>query len=467
MIDLDRPRRWWRGRPLQTRVGSITALIVGLGIALTAIGGYATVAYQLNRSIDQGLLLRAEQAQETPLSDPSALIEQPAEIFLATQLRAAVVGSNGNAYFPRDDDGVIAPPPVGREEVAVAAGRSERSLRTATVDGNSFRVVAVPTEPGFSLVLAQPTEPTDDVLDRLQIVSLVVGSGGVAVGAWAGVRLVRTALRPVRTLTAAAEHVAATGRLDPIAVEGHDELGRLAAAFNTMLGALDAARAQQSRLVADAGHELRTPLTSLRTNLELLAQSDQREPEGRLPAEEREGLLADVRAQVEELSTLVADLVELSRQDALTASVEQVDFLDLVRDAVTRVQRRAPRGVEFELHGESWVIDGDSALLSRAITNLLDNAAKYSSPDGTIRITLRDGVLDVADDGPGIAEPDLPYVFDRFYRSEDSRGRPGSGLGLAIVRAAALRHGGSVTASRSGSGGALLRLTVPAASSVS
>jgi two-component system sensor histidine kinase MprB len=244
-------------------------------------------------------------------------------------------------------------------------------------------------------------------------------------------------------------------------VVGTDELARLSQSFNAMLAALAEAQARQRQLVADAGHELRTPLTSLRTNLDLLAQSD---AVGGLDPTERVALLADVRAQLEELSTLVTDLIELSRDDIPQQAREPLDLADVTRRAAERVRRRAP-DVTISLDLRPWVLDGDAQLLERAVTNLLDNAAKWSPPGGVVEVRLRDGRLAVTDEGAGIAEEDLPHIFERFYRSREARGEPGSGLGLAIVQQAALRHGGTVVAenveSPTGKRGARLTLRLP------
>jgi two-component system, OmpR family, sensor histidine kinase MprB len=219
-----------------------------------------------------------------------------------------------------------------------------------------------------------------------------------------------------------------------------------------MLVALDASQRRQRRLIADAGHELRTPLTSLRTNIELLAQADQR---GGMSAEARRELLTDIRAQIQEMSTLVGDLVELARDDLLVRGPEPADLGELLDAAVERVRRRAP-GITFDVESESWLVLGDPHLLERAMTNLLDNAAKWSPPLGTVTVRLDQGALTVADEGPGISDADLPHVFERFYRSTESRTLPGSGLGLAIVRQATEAHGGGVSAANAPGGGALL-----------
>jgi two-component system sensor histidine kinase MprB len=258
----------------------------------------------------------------------------------------------------------------------------------------------------------------------------------------------------VAALTDAAEHVARTRDLSRrIEREGDDELSRLAGAFNTMLEALAESQRAQRRLVADASHELRTPLTSLRTNLEVLGR-------GGLPEADHVKLRADVIAQLEELTLLVSDLVDLAREEEPVAEREALRLDELVAAAVERARRHAPQ-VRFTTELEPAVVDGVRSRLDRAVANLLDNAAKYSDE---VEVTLRDGELVVRDHGPGIADEDLPFVFDRFYRAPSARGRPGSGLGLAIVRQAAEAHGGSVHAATAPDGGAVLKLALSATS---
>jgi two-component system, OmpR family, sensor histidine kinase MprB len=337
-------------------------------------------------------------------------------------------------------------------------------VRTAVQAGVPYRVVAVQAGPGQALVIAQRLDATHEILTKLGVALPIVGGVGVLVAALAGVAMARAGLRPVDRLTAAAERVAATGELRPIPVEGSDELARLTQAFNEMLGALAESQEQQRRLVADAGHELRTPLTSMRTNLELLAAAS-RPGAPSLPESERAEILEDVQAQVAELSTLVGDLVELARDDAPTVVHEPLELTEVVLRALERAKRRAG-DVEFDPQLVPWALTGDATALERAVLNLLDNAAKWSPPGGRVRVQMRpvdewSVVLEVADSGPGIADEDLPFVFERFYRAATSRTMPGSGLGLAIVRQVAVRHGGAVWAGRAPEGGALLAMRLP------
>ena len=291
----------------------------------------------------------------------------------------------------------------------------------------------------------------DHTLHRLGLYMLLIGLVGVGIAGGLGLVVASAALRPVENLTSVAEEVTATRDLSRrIEVHSEDELGRLASAFNEMLGALDTSVKAQRRLVADASHELRTPLASLRTNIEVLAGGKE------LPPGEREKLLADVTGQVEELSTLVGDLVEIDREQP--AEVEDVRLDELVKSAVTRAKVRAPR-VLFRTQLQESVVRGAPTQLERAVSNLLDNAAKWSS---SVDVAVTDHEVTVRDHGPGISKEDLPHVFDRFYRAANARNLPGSGLGLAIVRQVALTHGGEATAENAPDGGAVFRLKLPA-----
>jgi two-component system sensor histidine kinase MprB len=239
-----------------------------------------------------------------------------------------------------------------------------------------------------------------------------------------------------------------------IAVPSGDDLGRLAVNFNAMLDALGESLSQQRQLVADASHELRTPLATLRTNIEVLRRADE------LSCDERETLIRDTVAQIEELTRLVADLVELARGDGHEEQLIEVDLWDVSRRAVVALGRVYP-SITFRLDGEPTVIDGSPERFFRAVSNLIDNAAKWTPPTGEVEVDVHDGTVTVRDRGPGIDPDDLPRVFDRFYRSPRARTMPGSGLGLAIVKQVADAHGGNVTGDNRPDGGAVFVLSVP------
>ncbi|MFC4784613.1 sensor histidine kinase [Nocardioides sp. MAHUQ-72] len=453
-------RRWHYRRSLASRVTLLTTIAVGLAVAFVAAGAFLTVKMQLQSTLDQSLLDRAHAAAKSDaLSRITDNYKLPSWALGASDVRIAFIYDDGSGVVLDNGPDL----PLGDPEFQVSAGRSESSTRTVSVEGTRYRVVAVPTTSrGQALVIAQSLDGQERVLARLGVVMLLFGLAGVIAAAMAGWAVARNGLRPVRRLTTSVEHIARTEDLTPLPVEGDDEIARLATAFNQMLTALSASRDRQRQLVADAGHELRTPLTSLRTNLDLLAQADGPHAGGGLPPAARAELLEDVRAQIEELTTLIGDLVELARDEPLTHVVESVDLAEVADRAVARVRRRAP-GVTFEVATGPWWVTGEPAALERAITNLLDNAAKWSPPGGTVHVRLDDGVLTVDDQGPGIAPDDLPHVFDRFYRSQESRSMPGSGLGLSIVRQVASRHSGSVVADGSPAGGARLTLELPGA----
>ncbi len=446
-----------RSLTLRTRIASLVAITVGFAVALVALAAYITMRVELSNQLDSSLLSRAHQAVALQQQFPQTLTSTPSLSLLAADVDLCFISAQYSTQCT--NVGLQNALGVSGPELAVAQGKSDQSTRTLTYSGEHYRVIAVPLGDGAALVLAGSTEQANATLDHLGIVLLVVGSIGIVFSAGAGLVLARAGVRPVERLTAAAEHVARTGELEPIDVQGHDELGRLAVTFNAMLAALDISRGRQRQLVADAGHELRTPLTSLRTNLDLLAQSEA-SADRQLPKEDRAALLVDVRAQAEELSDLVADLVELARDDAPSAGPEAVDFAAVVERAVERVRRRAV-GIRFDVALSPWTVNGESAQLERAVTNVLDNAVKWSPPQGWIGVRLDHGRLEVIDSGPGIADADLPHVFDRFYRSPTARAMPGSGLGLSIVRQVAERHGGTVSAGRATTGGARVVFELP------
>jgi two-component system sensor histidine kinase MprB len=347
--------------------------------------------------------------------------------------------------------------PISSTALAAARENKPLILNNMTVQGIHLRVATV-TLPGggASLQIAHRLTDADVVLSQLRIWFLLVAAGGIALAAFLGAFVARDALRPVRRLTDAAEHVAETHDLTSrIEVSGQDELSRLAASFNTMLAALEQAVAAQRQLVADASHELRTPLTSLRTNFEVLMRP------GPLPAESRRKLERDVHRQFDEMAALVGDIVELARDGQTPAEEDDVRLDVLVAEAVERAERNA-NDVRFRLVAEPTLVRGVPARLDRAVTNLLDNAAKWSPAGELVEVEVAGGTVGVRDHGPGISDDDLPFIFDRFYRSAEARSMPGSGLGLAIVRQVAEAHGGHVTAERPPGGGSRFVLSVPA-----
>ncbi|GAB1515341.1 HAMP domain-containing sensor histidine kinase [Actinophytocola sp. KF-1] len=445
---------------LRSRVTLLAASCVAGAVALVSLGAYWTVRENLYTQLDETLWQKAQATVqnkwivETPSGD-----QLPVGLLGLSGVEVAVVDDNGHVSIGTTES----LPPVGPDEIAVAKGGAP-SIRTDAKSDS--RVVAVPYQ-GDALVLAQSWGPTKKQLADLSLVLLLIGGAGVVVAAAAGTAVARTGLRPVQRLTRATERVARTGDLRPIQVDGDDELARLSHSFNLMLAAVSDAQNRQRQLVADAGHELRTPLTSLRTNLELLLSAEKPDTP-QLSEDDRAEIHADLRAQLDELTQLIGDLVELAREDAPPIAHERVDMVEVVEQALARARRRAG-DVHFEVDLQPWYLVGEPHTLERAVLNLLDNAVKFSPPDGTVRVDLRPAAhgyafLQVADAGPGIKDADLPHVFERFYRSDEARTLPGSGLGLAIVKSAVERHGGAVFAGRSADGGALIAMRLPGSS---
>jgi two-component system, OmpR family, sensor histidine kinase MprB len=346
--------------------------------------------------------------------------------------------------------------PVSSTDRALATSGGDASFSDVDSRGTSLRVLTQPLAAGGAIQVARSLEDTDHTLDTLIIILAAVSAGGIALAAGLGPFVARTALAPAGEVSDAAEEVARTHDLTHrIEVRGDDELGRLAASFNEMMAGLQLSEAAQRRLVADASHELRTPLATLRTNIETLGRTEDLDPE------ERKRLVADVTQELEEMTELVGDIVELARAPGQDAVARQDVALDeLTRDAIERAQRRA-REMRFDQRLEPSIVHADAQRLGRAISNMLDNACKWSPEGGEIEVQVAGGRVTVRDHGPGFPPDDLDKVFDRFWRADEARGTPGSGLGLAIVQRVAEEHGGRATASNAEDGGAVVSLELP------
>jgi two-component system, OmpR family, sensor histidine kinase MprB len=440
----------------RTRLTLAAAAAVAIAVVGASAITYAIVRNELRDDVDSTLRTRARElpAHLEVVAGPGGeqFLGLRPERFGGVAVFTQLVRRDGSVITPPETSGEL---PVSDRALAAARGQTKDSFyEDAHVQDTHVRVLTIPLGSGYAVQVARSLEEVDRILGPIKQWLIAIALIGIALAAGLGLLVARAVLAPVQRLTRAAEDVSETGDLSQrIDARGKDELSRLAGTFNTMLGALeDSARAQR-QLVSDASHELRTPLTSLRTNIEVLARDEA------LPPQDREQLLRDVTEQLTEMTALIAELVELARGDLAPADPEDVR-LDLVTaDAIERTRRNRP-GVSFKPELAESMIRGVPATIERAVSNLLDNAAKWSPPDGEIEVTVNDGVLTVRDHGPGIEEEDLPYVFDRFYRAPTARGMPGSGLGLAIARQVAEAHGGSVTAERPDGGGTLMRLTL-------
>jgi two-component system sensor histidine kinase MprB len=344
--------------------------------------------------------------------------------------------------------GAASSPDLADAAASVAGRPGTSAYDMVRVGGDDYRVRTVGIPRG-AFQVARSLEETDRILRSLRVrtiaLALIVAGIAAAVGVW----IANSVTGPLRRLTAAAEHVGTTGRLDaPVGSAGADEVGRLSSAFDRMLGALASSREQQRRLVQDAGHELRTPLTSIRTNLDVI----RRHPD--LPSTEREAAVEDIHAEVEQLTDLVNEIVAVSVGDVVDEPREQLDLAELATDVAARFERRSGR--DIVVVAEPTAVVAQRAGVQRALSCLLDNATKFDPSGALIEVSVSEAGIAVADRGIGIRESELALVFERFHRSDEARSMAGSGLGLSIVRDVAERHGGKVFARNREGGGAVV-----------
>ncbi len=448
-------RSYFRRKPLQRRMTLLMTLAMAVAVLVSNAAGFVALRSTLIQASETTSLRIATDLVPEAAADIRESGQLGEDVRQAGGVVVEAVRPDGSALrFPGAPELTLEP---GDLVAATAGGRTTRR-QGVDAAGTPYAVVSVPlTDTGYALVVARPLGPIFAILRTEQVILLLVLVASVLAAAVISGFVARSGLRPVRQLTEAVEHVADTRDFQPVAVRYvSGDLSTLAKAFNQLLRSVAQMRERQARLVADAGHELRTPLTSLTTNVELLT-SDLRADH--LTATQKGAILGDVRGQLSELTALVNDLVQLSRDDSVGV-FRPVDLRDPVASAVERVRRRGGAR-KFDVQVDEFHMVGDRAALERLVTNLLDNAVKWSPPDSTIRVRLRGNRLQVADSGPGIPEADLPYVFDRFFRGETARQTHGTGLGLSIVAKTAEDHGGTVTAGRSSDGGAEFTVRLP------
>lgn len=456
--------RWLRSilsvtnRPLHDRLMALISAAVAAAVAITGVAAYIITALATYDQLDRELLNVAALNTASVAVDPESLGGLNSDVLAAANVTVMLVRSDGRIIHPPGTGPTLVSTDA---ELALARTQTGTSARTGVNTENEYyRIVAVPlvTKNDFyALVLGRPLGPTDEILRILAFSLLTFGLLAVLLAGATGWVIAREGLRPIQRLTEAVIRVTETDELEAIEPGGMDELTDLTGAFNTMMRSLRSSRERQRRLIADAGHELRTPLTSLRTNVELLIADDR---QGMLPEGARGEILRDIAAQLGEFTQLIGDLVHLSRDERVEAHPEPIDLQDVVNNAITRARRRGP-GLVFDVETEPLYLLGEPDSLERAITNLLDNAVKFSPSGGRITVRLAGDRLRISDEGPGIAEADLPHVFDRFYRSDQARTTPGSGLGLSIVAQTIKSHGGWVKAGRSEQGGAEFTIRLP------
>ena len=450
---------------LRWRIAAALAAVAAVVGGLVAVGAYVSVSEQLRSSIDESLSTRAA-ALETAKPDhggsrggPRGAPDQagPSQCPDPGDFRPAsaaqLVASDGDVTPCIAGAPTL---PADATEAAIAAGAAR--WQTASVDGESYRILTTRWSDDQVLQIGRSLTESGQVLDDLRLrLALAVGSG-VALAAALGWWIARRISRPIVQLRDTAEVIATTQDLrTSIPAGGDGEVGSLSRSFSMMVSALATSRDQQQRLVTDASHEMRTPLTSLTSNLELLGQFD------RLAPEDRTEVLAAVGAELGELTHLLTELVELASDPSAQDEPTEVLLLaDVGRDVARRASRRSGR--EISLRAVDAVpVRARPHMIERAVSNLVENAVKYSPAGSPVEIVVTGTRLTVHDRGAGIAPEDQPHVFERFYRATAARSSPGSGLGLAIVDQTVRRHGGMVVLANHPDGGAIVGFELPAA----
>jgi len=445
----------------RTRIVIAATVAVAAAMAATTIAVYGIVRNELESHVDATLATDAARVANMSVIGVSPSTLQPFLIprgpFQEASIAQAVT-ARGQVIRERNQFTSEPLLPVTKAVREVAAGiRGSTSFDTHVADTH-VRILVVNARSNLAIEVAAPLSSVDRELQKIRDWILLIFLIGMGVAALLGYLVSRAALRPIARLTEATEHVRDTGdlarRLD---TEGTDELARLAASFNGMLASLEQAEQTQRQLIADASHELRTPLTSLRVNIEMLLRGELEDD-----PEERERLLIDVAEQIDELTSLISGVVELARSDAHDAVEETTEFRfdDVVAEAVGHAELHYPE-LHFELTRSPATLTGQRNAVARAVTNLIDNAGKWSSPGDVVEVVTDSTGLVVRDHGPGVDEGDLPFVFDRFYRSRAARRLPGSGIGLSIVKQVAQTHGGAVELGPAVDGGAVAQLRLP------
>lgn len=449
------------GLSMRQHLSLLITAMVALSILISGVTGYWAFRSALTSVLDSELIAEAhtllaevQEVYDADETESEQLMRERLAVFKSHNpfTRVAISPSGTNAFFgdpvpvgglfqDQVDGGQLSARTLGRERVAVYVGPNNDAV-----------------------ALAQTIDPYGRISGSLGVaLLLIVGIGAVL--AWAvGGAVVAAGLRPLRRLQRATDEVTRTGELNLLPVDGDDVYSQVSYSFNQMMTTLQESRTREAQLVADAGHELKTPLTSMRTNIELLMMVSSAGNENAISAQDRADLERDVLAQMEEMSALITDLVDLAREAAPGAVSEEFRLDEVLQESLERVQRRRA-DVAFDVHLEPWAMQGDRAAMGRALNNIVDNAVKWSPKAGTVRTSLRVGAdsaeLLVDDSGPGIPVAERDKVFERFYRATETRSTPGSGLGLAITKQALTRHEAEVVVEDSDDGGARFRVTLP------
>jgi two-component system sensor histidine kinase MprB len=440
---------------LRNRISVAAAAGVLVVVAAVSTVLYLSYAASLHSRVDAALVDAAQQASTIAQRVKQAASDKGASPDISQPI---TVGSIDVQLFlgPVDAGRPTRLGPLDSRDVAVAEQAQPAYFANARDGGQRFRIytAAMPDTPSGALVRTSRAANADDGALRNAALLLAGLTLAAAAVTYAAARLTAARiLRPISQLTGATEHVTRTRDLTArLAATGTDEVGRLGASFNTMLAALHDSVTAQRQLVADASHELRTPLTSLTTNLDLLDDG------AGLHDPQAPALVRAAREQAGELDQLITDLLDLARYTESPPHRETVRLDQLTQGAIRRWPSHAR--IDADLH--PCLVHVDPAAVEHAISNLIDNAIKWNPPGTPVRVTVADGRVSITDHGPGIADDDLPHIFERFYRAPAARAQPGAGLGLAIVGSIAQANNGNVHV-QTGPDGSTFTITLPMA----
>jgi two-component system, OmpR family, sensor histidine kinase MprB len=439
---------------LRTRYVAITAGLVFLVATAMSIGAYRIASDQLENQVRSSLNQRTVsllQAFDRPTNNLNDLFGRgPINRAISqgeTDSITQIIGTD-EVLYRRDDLPAL---PFEAAITWLSNNPNGAYYETVMIENHKFQMLSVVAPNNFVIQVAKDTQILVDAQNGMRKYFPAFAALAVLIsGAFAWLFASRVT-RPIEELAATAESIAATQDLNrSIDVTGTDEVAQLGRSFNTMLLALRQSSERQRRLVQDASHELRTPLTSLRANTEILERAT-------LTEEDRLSILADMKAEVDELADLSVELSALATDQRAAEDPVSVDLLDVVSDIATRATRRT--SAEVSVHTtDDTIVFARPDQLERAISNLVDNAIKFSGATSTVEIHVGSKRVEVRDHGPGISNEDKPHVFDRFYRATSTRSMPGSGLGLAIVSQFAEDNDAHVYVLDNAGGGAIVGL---------
>lgn len=445
----------------RTQLSLILGCLVLVLVSTTSLAIYQTVRVNLDRQVDNFLVDRVEIAAQRLSGqrdlgffgrrEPFRLSLGEALLDARFDVQSQVIDRGGNVVMAIGDSSI----PITASDIAIANG-AEAQMRSITLDQNDFRLYVVPLRSGGAIQIARNIDENAAVLLRIRNGLFTLSAALVMLAAFAGWWIARVITRSLRTLSVTANDVATTGLLEVTVPErGASELRSLAVSFNAMLAKIRDSVSRERQFVQDASHELRTPLTSLRVNTELLERTE-------LTNHERSAILRDIRAEVDALTAVSGELSTLATDQRHSELAININLGDATEVVIERMRRRSKRRINFQslptVDHANNIVQVRHNQFERALSNILDNALKFSPDDSSIDVQVGHRSVTVADHGPGITDKDKPNIFTRFFRADATRSLPGSGLGLAIVQQFVSDHNGSVEVVDTPDGGATFHL---------